>query len=101
MQFNTFAPDWQQCMDKCWRYNRAQAPSYSNQEELDELLSWGNDATIDPISGKDYPDTSKKQDFFVKVLSFTIFVSVIETLRECGKIIILIKSLTLVLVWWE
>ena len=44
-------------MDKCWRYNRAQAPSYSNQEELEELLSWGQDATIDPISGKDYPDT--------------------------------------------
>ena len=44
-------------MEKCWRYNRAQAPSYSNQEELEELLSWGQDATIDPISGKDYPDT--------------------------------------------
>ena len=56
VQFNTHSPDWQQCMDKCWRYNRAQAPSFHGQEELDELLSWGRDTFIDPISGEGYPD---------------------------------------------
>ena len=54
--FNTLSNDWSQCMEKCRKYNRAQAPSFTDQTELEELITWAHDAVMDPVSEQQYPD---------------------------------------------
>ena len=43
-------------METCPKYNRAMVTSFTNNEELKELLDWISDTTIDPASGTLYPD---------------------------------------------
>ena len=56
IKFNTIEFEWSKCMDTCPKYNRAIVPSFTNNEELEELLQWISDTTIDPASGTMYPD---------------------------------------------
>ena len=50
IMFNTHAADWSECMEKCLKYNRSMAPSFSTKEEMDELISWTLKTTSDPMS---------------------------------------------------
>ena len=43
-------------MDTCPKFDRAVVPSFNDKEELEELLQWLSDTTIDPNSGTLYPD---------------------------------------------
>ena len=43
-------------MDTCPKYNGAIVPSFTDKEELKELLQWISDTTTDPVSGTLYPD---------------------------------------------
>ena len=56
IMFNTHAAAWSECMDKCLKYNRSMAPSFTTKEEMDELISWALNTTTDPISLVQYPD---------------------------------------------
>ena len=56
IKFNTQEFEWSKCMDTCPKYNRAMVPSFSDDEELEELLQWISDTTIDPVTGTLYPD---------------------------------------------
>ena len=60
IKFNTQAPEWKECMDKCSKYNRASAPSFTNQEELGALIRWNYNTTTDPSTNTLYPDTLGK-----------------------------------------
>ena len=37
-------------METCLKYNRAQAPIFTDQEELTELLTWTFKTTRDPVT---------------------------------------------------
>ena len=56
VKFNTQEFEWSKCMDTCPKYNRARVPSFTDQEELEELLQWISDIAIDPASGTTYAD---------------------------------------------
>ena len=56
IMFNTQEFEWSKCMDTCPKYNRAMVPSFTNNDELEELLQWISDTTTDPSSGTLYPD---------------------------------------------
>ena len=56
MMFQVHAPDWSRCMDKCSKYNRAMAPSFTDQAGAEELMAWSVETTVDPESGSFYPD---------------------------------------------
>ena len=56
IKFNTQEFEWSRCMDTCPKYNRAMVPSFTNKEELEELLQWVADIAIDPASGAVYSD---------------------------------------------
>ena len=43
-------------MDTCPKYNRAMVTTFTDKEELGELLQWISDTTTDPDSGTLYPD---------------------------------------------
>ena len=53
--FNVNAPSWSGCMDKCLMYSEARAPSYSTQEELDDLIRWAQASSMDPLTMAPYP----------------------------------------------
>ena len=53
--FNVNAPSWSGCMDKCLMYSEARAPSFTNLEELEELSSWAQATTTDPVTMEPYP----------------------------------------------
>ena len=63
--FNTHAADWSVCMDKCLKYNRSMAPSFTTKEEIDELMSWALNTTTDPISKVEYSDALGRGVFWV------------------------------------
>ena len=48
--FETPAEDGIKCLDTCLKYNRAQAPIFSDQAEFDELLSWTINTSMDPVT---------------------------------------------------
>ena len=52
--FNTLFPDWRECMDTCTKYKGARAASFSNQAEMDEVVRWYKNTTIDPATGDNY-----------------------------------------------
>ena len=56
--FNTYdvAAKWKGCMDTCSKYDRAMAPSFKSQDEMEELLTWLYETTTDPVSDKLYPE---------------------------------------------
>ena len=56
--FNTRANFWLPCMEKCAMYNRAQGLSYTTQAELEDLLSWTEITTTDPVTMQPYPPLS-------------------------------------------
>ena len=39
-----------QCLDTCQKYNRAQAPIFSDQEEMTEMVTWALNTTTDPLT---------------------------------------------------
>ena len=41
---------WSTCMDKCLMYSQARAPSYSTQEELQELIMWALATSVDKVA---------------------------------------------------
>ena len=43
-------------MDTCPKYNRAMVSTFTDKEELEGLIQWLFDTTIDPASGNLYPD---------------------------------------------
>ena len=43
-------------METCPKYNRAMAPSFTDQKELEDLVSWLYKTTTDPVSKATYPD---------------------------------------------
>ena len=45
-------------MEKCAMYNRAQGLSYTTQAELEDLLSWTEITTTDPVTMQPYPPLS-------------------------------------------
>ena len=44
------------CLDRCQKYNRAQAPIFSDQAEFDELVAWAINTTTDPETKLYYKD---------------------------------------------
>ena len=56
VKFNTYAFEWSQCMEMCPKYDRAMVPSFTNQEEYDELIAWALQTTTDPVTNELYPD---------------------------------------------
>ena len=54
--FNHVEVSWERCMQTCPKYLRAQAPGFSSQEELTELITWAFNTTRDPVTLLDYPD---------------------------------------------
>ena len=68
---------WSTCMDKCLMYSEARAPSFTNLEELEELSSWAQATTTDPVTMEPYPALPswffwvayRLQSFFVKSLN--------------------------------
>ena len=57
IKFNTQEYEWSKCMDTCPKYSRSVVPSFTDKEELGELLQWISDTTTDPDSGTLYPDS--------------------------------------------
>ena len=53
--FESHAADGIKCLDTCAKYNRAQAPIFSDQATFDELLSWAINTTSDPVTKQLYP----------------------------------------------
>ena len=51
---NTVAHFWTPCMEKCEMYNRAKGLSYTTQAELEDLLSWTEITTTDPVTMQPY-----------------------------------------------
>ena len=47
-------------METCPKYNRALAPSFTDQKELEDLISWLYKTTTDPNSKSHYPDVIGK-----------------------------------------
>ena len=45
-----------QCMETCLKYNRAQAPLFRDQEEVQGLLTWVTNTTTDPVTNIKYQD---------------------------------------------
>ena len=64
IKFNTFALEWSKCMEMCPKYNRAQVPSFTDQTEMEELISWALETTTDPDTNLIYPD-GFSQSFWV------------------------------------
>ena len=56
IKFNTPEYEWSKCMDTCPKYNGAIVPSFTDKEELEELLQWIFDTTMDPATGILFPD---------------------------------------------
>ena len=54
--FETIATDGIKCLDTCAKYNRAQAPTFSDQAEYDEMLAWAISTTTDPMTKLYYKD---------------------------------------------
>ena len=54
--FNTQFFKWSKCMDTCDKYNRAKAPSFSDQRKLDMLIEWAFNTTRAPITLTLYED---------------------------------------------
>ena len=48
--FEIISTDAIKCLDQCQKYNRARAPTFSDQAEFDELAAWGFNATTDPVT---------------------------------------------------
>ena len=56
VNFNTLAPEWSKCMDTCSKYRRAMAPSFTDMDDLKDLLTWAYNTTTDPVTNILYPD---------------------------------------------
>ena len=56
IKFNVHSPEWSQCMATCPKYNRARVPSFSDQEEFEEVFTWVYNTTINPVTKTLYPD---------------------------------------------
>ena len=56
IKFNTYAFEWSKCMETCPKYNRALAPTFNDQKELEELIKWTYNVTTDPITNTFYED---------------------------------------------
>ena len=54
VMFNTIFPVYTECMDTCTKYKGARAASFSNQGEMDEVVRWYKNTTIDPVTGDNY-----------------------------------------------
>ena len=54
--FETISTDGIKCLDTCAKYNRAQAPTFSDQAEYDEMLAWAISTTTDPMTKLYYKD---------------------------------------------
>ena len=52
--FPTVTTDAIACMNKCQKYNRAEAPSFSTEEEWMELETWLSDTVRDKATGLYY-----------------------------------------------
>ena len=50
------AVDWVKCMDTCSKYRRAMAPSFSDENSLQQLKAWSNKVSVDPSTSAFYPD---------------------------------------------
>ena len=48
--FDIVETDAIKCLDKCLKYNRAQAPIFSDQAEFNELVAWAINITTDPVT---------------------------------------------------
>ena len=44
-------------METCPKYNGALAPSFVDQEELEELITWAYNVSADPITNTLYEDS--------------------------------------------
>ena len=64
IKFNTYSLEWSKCMEMCPKYNRAQVPSFTDQTEMEELISWALETTTDPDTNLIYPD-GFSQSFWV------------------------------------
>ena len=60
IKFNTYSLEWSKCMEMCPKYNRAQVPSFTDQAEMEELISWALETTTDPDTNLLYPDGFSK-----------------------------------------
>ena len=54
--FNTIYTDATRCLDTCLKCNRAQAPIFTDQEEMTELMTWAVNTTTDPTTKIFYKD---------------------------------------------
>ena len=54
IMFNTVSYEWTDCMNTCQNYNRAQATSFTNQAEIEELRTWALEVTQNPLTGTWY-----------------------------------------------
>ena len=56
MLFNHVVVEWKDCMDTCTNYRGAQAPSFSTEAGLQELITWSQRTVTDPETNEDYED---------------------------------------------
>ena len=54
--FETLYSDGIKCLDTCLKYNRAQAPIFSDQATFDELVSWAINTTVNPVTKAYFKD---------------------------------------------
>ena len=111
--FNTYdvASTWKGCMDTCSKYNRAMAPSFKSQEEVEELIAWIFETTTDPITNLLYPEALGRALWipfrFDQLLNQTssfnsndILFLVMSTMRDNGLIITqVLRLMTPTLAW--
>ena len=57
VKFNTYAFEWSKCMETCPKYNKAQVPSFSDQQKMEELVRWMYHTTTDADTDTLWPDT--------------------------------------------
>ena len=54
--FNTIYTDTNHCFETCLNYNKAQAPIFTDQVEMTELITWAKNTTMDPETNTYYKD---------------------------------------------
>ena len=64
--FNTIYTDATRCLDTCLKCNRAQAPIFTDQEEMTELMTWAVNTTMDPVNNTNYKDI-KSASFWLPI----------------------------------
>ena len=47
---------WTACSDTCQKYREAKSISFKDKAGMEKIISWANNASIDPHTQTPYPD---------------------------------------------